>query len=198
MVLSFLAILLAAGAWGAVHSLLASLTVKDRVVPRLGRQGNHLYRLLFVLFAAVSLVPVLILVKLLPDAPLYSVPSPWRLVMISLQALAALGFLAALLQTGIMSFVGLAPLFRGLPERDPAHLITHGLYRQVRHPLYSCGLVILWLVPSMSWNQLALSLALTVYLLIGAQLEERKLLKEFGIAYAEYQRNTPMFVPRWK
>jgi protein-S-isoprenylcysteine O-methyltransferase Ste14 len=42
---------------------------------------------------------------------------------------------------------------------------------------------------------LALNIGLSLYLYIGALFEERKLLREFGEAYHNYQQNTPMFLP---
>ncbi|MFN7037866.1 MAG: methyltransferase family protein, partial [Bellilinea sp.] len=73
---------------------------------------------------------------------------------------------------------------------------TWGLYRWVRHPLYTCSLLFLWLMPVMSWNLLALNLGVTLYFIIGSRFEEDKLLDEFGEAYAEYRRRTPAFLPR--
>ena len=73
--------------------------------------------------------------------------------------------------------------------------MTGGLYRWVRHPLYTCSLLLLWLVPTMTWNLLALAIGLTVYILMGIVFEERKLLREFGPAYAEYRRRTPGLIP---
>jgi protein-S-isoprenylcysteine O-methyltransferase Ste14 len=65
----------------------------------------------------------------------------------------------------------------------------------VRHPLYTAGLAFIWFTPLMTVNLLVLNIGLTVYIVIGAYFEERKLLREFGPAYAEYQRRTPMLVP---
>ncbi|NOH03709.1 MAG: isoprenylcysteine carboxylmethyltransferase family protein [Chloroflexi bacterium] len=73
--------------------------------------------------------------------------------------------------------------------------MTRGLYRLVRHPLYTFSLVFIWLTPVMSQNSLALYTGATLYLLIGAYFEERKLLRDFGEAYAEYKRKTPMLIP---
>ena len=70
-----------------------------------------------------------------------------------------------------------------------------GLYRWVRHPLYTAGLVFIWLTPVMTVNLLAMNLGLTIYIVLGAMFEERKLLHEFGQAYADYQRRTPMLIP---
>jgi len=39
-------------------------------------------------------------------------------------------------------------------------------------------------------------LSFTVYLIIGAFFEERKLDREFGQAYRDYKNSTPMFIPR--
>jgi protein-S-isoprenylcysteine O-methyltransferase Ste14 len=47
----------------------------------------------------------------------------------------------------------------------------------------------------MTVNLLVTDLALTAYLLIGANLEERKLRTEFGQEYVDYMAATPMFVP---
>ena len=62
------------------------------------------------------------------------------------------------------------------------------LYRYSRHPLYVAVLGIVWLRPVMTEGGLLLAAGLTVYLLIGMHFEERKLVREFGEAYREYQR----------
>jgi protein-S-isoprenylcysteine O-methyltransferase Ste14 len=98
----------------------------------------------------------------------------------------------AFLQTGPLAFVGIAQL---AGERSSSGLATTGFYGLVRHPLYLFGLILLWLTPSMSVNQLTVSTVLTVYLFVGAILEERRLVKEFGSAYEDYRRNTPMIIP---
>jgi protein-S-isoprenylcysteine O-methyltransferase Ste14 len=96
-----------------------------------------------------------------------------------------------------MKFLGVCQLVRCDDERE-TELVVTGLYRWVRHPLYTAGLVFVWLMPRMSWNLLALNLGLTIYIFLGAILEERKLLVEYGADYAEYRRKTPMLVPGLK
>jgi protein-S-isoprenylcysteine O-methyltransferase Ste14 len=56
-------------------------------------------------------------------------------------------------------------------------------------------MLLLWLSPSVSQNSFALYLGVTLYFIIGAYFEERKLLRDFGEAYAEYKRRTPMLIP---
>jgi protein-S-isoprenylcysteine O-methyltransferase Ste14 len=36
---------------------------------------------------------------------------------------------------------------------------------------------------------------LTVYIIIGTKLEEKKLVLEFGEAYIKYQKEVPMLIP---
>lgn len=179
-------ILLSLALWGAVHSILASHFVKHMF------RGFRLYRLAYNAFAAVSFAPVLYLAATLPNAPLYQVPAPWRFLMMGVQVVSALLLLVALLQTDTLSFIGLRQLFE---EENAGQLITRGLYRLVRHPLYTFSLIFIWFTPDMSQNYLTLYLGVTLYVLIGAYFEERKLLRDFGEAYAEYRRRTPMLIP---
>ncbi|HSL30023.1 MAG TPA: isoprenylcysteine carboxylmethyltransferase family protein [Anaerolineales bacterium] len=181
--------------WGIVHSLLASLEFKEILRRALGDRFMSFYRLLYNLFATVSFLPVLYLMVTLPDQPLYHVPAPWRFLMLAGQGLSALLLLAAVLQTDALSFAGLRQLFE---EEKPGRLVTGGLYRFVRHPLYTFGLVALWLSPSMTINSFIVYVALTIYILIGAIFEERKLLRLFGQEYARYKSMTPMLLPGLK
>ena len=112
-----------------------------------------------------------------------------------IQLAAGLGLLLGVAQTGGMSFLGLEQMFDAASLERPSRLVIGGFYRLVRHPLYLFGLVLLWLVPEMTWNLLALNIGLTAYILVGIIYEERKLVGEFGEAYREYKRTTPMLVP---
>ena len=100
-----------------------------------------------------------------------------------------------LLQTDVWYFLGVRQLLQP-GASESTELVVSGLYRRVRHPLYIAALLFIWLTPQMTLNLLALNLGLTVYVLVGALLEERKLLHHFGQAYAEYQKRTPMLIPR--
>ncbi|MGE5248591.1 MAG: methyltransferase family protein [Bacteroidota bacterium] len=190
--MSSLWLIAAIAAWGVVHSLLASVPVKDVFLRRLGRGPMRLYRLVYNIFAVVSFLPILWLMLVLPDGHLYAEPPPWSYVMLAGQGIAVILLIAGLLQTGPMSFAGLRQLFG---EEPRAGLVTGGLYRFVRHPLYMAGLLFMWLTPTMSANTFIVFSSLTFYLLAGAWFEERKLLREFGLAYAEYRARTPMLIP---
>ena len=191
-------ILLAMGLYGALHSLLASTSAKALSERWLGLAGRRFYRLFFNIVVSLTLLPVIALVGFLPDRRIYSIPFPWTLLTLGVQALAGVGLLLGVYQTGGMQFLGLAQLIAPIKEETPARFVNNGLYSYVRHPIYALGLVIIWLAPVMSWNVLAFNLGITLYILIGILFEERKLLTEFGQFYADYRRRVPMLLPGFK
>jgi protein-S-isoprenylcysteine O-methyltransferase Ste14 len=199
MTASFWIILLAVLVYGLVHTLLASPQTKAKTRRWLGQGANRWFRLIYNFIASITLLPVLFLPILLVDRELYTIPSPWVLLTAAIQLLAIAALLVGLRQTGVLSFLGLRQLV-GPAHPEVSKLVTGGLYRCVRHPLYTAGLVFIWLFPVMTWNLLALNIGLTAYILVGVHFEERKMLQEFGQAYAEYQKKTPMLIPglRWK
>ena len=181
--------------WGVVHSIMASLGFKDFLRRTFGDGVMRFYRLFYNVFSALSFVPILYLMVALPNKDLYQVSAPWNYLMLVGQGLSAILLLIAVLQTDTLSFVGLRQLFEG---KKNGALVTHGLYRLVRHPLYTFGLLFIWLSPDMTMNSLVFYISLTVYILVGAYFEEQKLLREFGQAYADYKVSTPMLIPGLK
>jgi protein-S-isoprenylcysteine O-methyltransferase Ste14 len=181
-------ILLSLALWGVIHSILASHFAKDVFKTRF-------YRLGYNIFSVVSFAPILYLLVILEDQALYQVLAPWSYVMQGGQVLSALLLLIAVLQTDTLSFVGLRQLFE---EEKPGQLVTRGLYTLIRHPLYLFSMLFLWLSPSMSVNSLVFNFGVTLYFIIGAYFEERKLLRDFGEAYAEYKKKTPFLIPGLK
>ena len=187
---SIFILLLALAIWGVVHSFLASHLAKDLFPLKAG--NSDFYRLAYNIFAAISFLPVLYLMATLPDQPLYQVPAPWSYLMYGGQVLAVLLLFMAFMQTDGLSFMGIRQLFE---KEKTGALVTRGLYRVVRHPLYTFRLMYIWLSPSVSQNSLVFYIGVTLYVLIGAYFEERKLLRDFGEAYAEYKQKTPMLIP---
>ena len=194
MTISFWLILSAVLAYGLLHSLLASLKAKVRIRHLSGPASDRWFRLAYNFIAFITLIPILFLPILLIDKEIYAIPYPWIIATLTVQLCALVFLIIGLLQTGITSFIGLRQRF--LPEvNQPPRLVTGGLYKYVRHPLYTAGLIIIWLLPVLTWNLLALNLGLTAYIFIGAYFEERKLMLEFGRPYAEYRQRTPMLIP---
>ena len=185
-------LILAIIVWGIVHSVTASLGFKELLRRTLGAGFIRSYRLLYNIFSVVSFAPILFLAAVLPTQNLYHVPAPWNYMMLAGQGLSVALLVVAILQTDTLSFVGLRQLFE---EEKPGKLVKSGFYRVMRHPLYTFGLLFLWLSPSVTINSFVLYISLTIYILVGAYFEERKLLREFGQEYADYKSVTPMIIP---
>jgi methanethiol S-methyltransferase len=192
---SFWVILLAILLYGLIHSLLASLQAKALARRWFGTASNRWFRLFYNFVAVLTLLPIMLLPAVLADKPLYKFPYPWYILTGVLQVIALVVLAVGVLQTGVMNFLGIQQLFGGADEAQP-QLVVDGLYRYVRHPLYTAAFVFIWLIPVMTLNLLALIIGLTIYTLVGASFEERKLLREFGEKYAQYRQETPMLIPR--
>jgi protein-S-isoprenylcysteine O-methyltransferase Ste14 len=81
--------------------------------------------------------------------------------------------------------------------KSTTNLVRVGVYRYIRHPLYSSLLLFGWGVffkhPSIPGATLVL--VVSIALLATAKLEERENLEKFGSDYAAYMETTKMFIP---
>jgi len=76
-------------------------------------------------------------------------------------------------------------------------LVTVGVYRYIRHPLYSSLLFLAWgtFFKHPSWLGVFLALTATFFLTLTARVEEAENLLFFGAAYQGYMKQTKMFIP---
>jgi protein-S-isoprenylcysteine O-methyltransferase Ste14 len=193
-----LIIILATVAYAAIHSLLASLEAKAWARQRFGPAADRWYRLFYNLFAIITGLPILALLSIFPGQLLYQIPFPWILISTLGQLASMIIFVFGVLQTDLWHFMGLRQIMTGTDDEHPI-MITNGLYNWVRHPLYTCVLLLIWLMPVMTVNMLTIFILFTIYLIVGARLEEKRLVHEFGDQYRTYQERVPMLLPlpRW-
>jgi len=79
----------------------------------------------------------------------------------------------------------------------PVPFVVRGPYRWCRHPLYFAVLVLFWSNPDMTADRMLFNVLWTAWIFVGARLEERDLLAEFGEKYENYQRKVPALLP-WR
>lgn len=82
--------------------------------------------------------------------------------------------------------------------RSDHELVTDGLYRWVRHPLYSVGSTF-WVSLSLlaaNWFMGLASVAVLVMVLVRLPKEEARLIERFGDEYRAYTRRTGRLLPR--
>jgi protein-S-isoprenylcysteine O-methyltransferase Ste14 len=126
-------------------------------------------------------------------------PFSWH-QLVSWVLLAVSGFLV------IYGVILLRRMGRQNPRREDAallgfekttRLVTVGIYRHIRHPMYSSLLFLAWGVffKAPSWVGGGLALAATGFLVAAGRMEEAEDIRFFGETYRAYMKRTKMFVP---
>jgi protein-S-isoprenylcysteine O-methyltransferase Ste14 len=185
-------------AYGVLHSLLAALAVKSRATRRWPAFAPY-YRLTFNALAVVLVLPLVWATYTIPGDWLWRWTGigAWIANGLALAALAGFWFSAGSYDMG--EFLGTRPWRerrRDAVEHEGFRISP--LHRFVRHPWYALGLVLIW-TRDMNAPLLVSAGAITLYLFIGARLEERKLAMHFGTAYRAYREKVPGLIPLpWK
>jgi protein-S-isoprenylcysteine O-methyltransferase Ste14 len=140
---------------------------------------------LFVIIA-IFIDRLLSLPRILPESASLPVSIPLILVGLTVTAWSALHFLK----------VQGTPV----PFNPPQKVVNTGPYRYARNPMLT-GVFMLLFGLGFSINSFSLVLFFTpLYMLINLwelkYIEEPELIKRLSDEYAEYRRNTPMFIPR--
>jgi protein-S-isoprenylcysteine O-methyltransferase Ste14 len=142
--------------------------MKRAVARYLGTTAFRGYRLIYNFISVVTFIPVLAVPALFPGNRIYQFSGPVLIIALTGQVLAVLILIVGLFQTGASNFIGIRQILSSGNNSDEK-LLVEGLYRWVRHPLYSAGLLFIW---------------------------QRRLMQEFGIAYEQYQLEVPRLLPR--
>jgi protein-S-isoprenylcysteine O-methyltransferase Ste14 len=178
------------------HSLLATSRAKA-VLEKAGISPKY-YRLFYNAFAGLSLLPVIWFYLQSQPELLFERPLFLKLTGLVIWVAGILFTLLAMRQYNLNEFAGIDPL-KGIAQRREK-LNTSGLNARVRHPLYFAAIVIVWgwwlWEPSARLS--AIAVITTIYAWIGSVWEEKKLLKQYGKEYEEYQKKVPMLWPRIK
>jgi hypothetical protein len=197
--------------WNALVSFLFfaqhSILVRRPVRARLGAIISPRYDGTF--YAITSGLALAIVVVLWQPAgpPLFVLQGAPRFIVQAAALLAVAGFAWGACALRGFDMCGLRPVrahLRGAPaapapppELSGKPLVVRGPYRFVRHPLYSSIIVLLWADPEMNAGRLVIAALWTAWIYVGARLEERDLVADFGEPYRRYREQVPILVP-WR
>jgi len=108
--------------------------------------------------------------------------------------------------TGIFSTFGIYWLFscigRGITPtsatRTEHKLVTNGIYKYIRHPLYTFGLLMFISFGMMADNWFIAALGIFTFTLMAIRTpkEEANLIEKFGDEYRNYMKRTGRFLPK--
>jgi len=162
-----------------------------RIVPEPAERSTY------VLFSSVALMALFAFWQPL-GGTVWNIGNP--AIRMLMYLLFGLGFLIVLIATFLINhfdLFGLRQVYLAWRGKPYTHIGFHArlLYRLVRHPLMLGFLIAFWGAPTMTAGHLLFSTAMTVYILIATQLEERNLVAALGDQYRDYQSDVSMLVP---
>jgi Putative protein-S-isoprenylcysteine methyltransferase len=176
-----------------LHSILANTKIKAFLMERFIPQ--QYYRLMFNVISVGLLIPIFYLYKGIPTSLIFEF-MVLENIGLGIAVIGILLLILALGQYNLAEFSGTQQLKQSTLLM-PESLKTTGFNAYVRHPLYFCGLLILWggFLSSPTYLFLVISVVSTAYLYFGTKLEEEKLIADFGEEYLNYQKRVGMLIP---
>jgi methanethiol S-methyltransferase len=180
-----------------LHSYLISVRF-TKFIERSLKNYYAWYRLFYVLLSLVLLVPLIKYTSSMDNEIIIEWVSPWSVIRIILMWGSLLTFFwAFFFNYDSLSFFGIRQIlnFGKTNIINPAlEIKKKGLLGIIRHPMYLCLIIYLW-SQTFRMIDIVVNSILTVYVLIGTILEEKKLVSEFGDYYIKYQQEVPMLIP---
>jgi methanethiol S-methyltransferase len=185
--------------WCSLHSLLIAVPVTDYLKKQF-EEWYRYYRLVYNLLALVSIAPVMLYSISIETTPIFHWEGALTLIRYMLASVSICLFIAGARHYRLSKIVGIDQIRTGKTSRlltEHNVLSTTGILGIIRHPWYAGSLLIVW-TREIGLVGLSTNILLSLYLVIGAFLEEGKLLKEFGDAYRQYQNRVSMLFPyKW-
>ena len=102
----------------------------------------------------------------------------------------------ALRGVDLFGLAAITASLRGTTEAI-SEFVIRGPYRWVRHPWYAAAIVLFWSCVDLTADRLLFNVLWTVWICVGARLEERDLAAELGVVYDQYRQQVPMLIP-WR
>lgn len=183
-------------AYFALHSVLAADSVKTWFSTRLGTNLRY-YRLTYNVLAALLLFVLLGWMAAWQEDPLFKTTTMTNGIAFVLLALGTWLGVGSLWQYDLGEFTGIQQLQQKNKPPNQSSLNTSGFNAFVRHPLY-LGTILLLLGIVLAFpktSTLLLLISVLIYLPFGIYFEEKKLRKQFGQVYLEYEKRVKCLIP---
>lgn len=187
--------------WCIIHSGMISLTVTNYLKKRLGDYFRF-YRLFYNLVSLTTLVIIIPYSTNLKGQVLFRWDGYWMIVQLSLLIIVIILLISGGRKYDMLQFLGLRQITSGrsystLNKTDKIDI--SGILNITRHPWYLGAIIFIWIdFKDLYVSTLIINVILTIYLVIGTILEERKLINEYGDKYRDYKVKVSMLFPiKW-
>jgi methanethiol S-methyltransferase len=185
--------------WCILHSAMISIAVTEYVKKRLG-SNYRFYRLFFNLISILTLIPVAVFAHSVQTPAIFDWSGYTRIGQVLLIGFAGWFFFRGGRHYDIRQVIGIKQIKEGTADiaiTDTGELDTSGVLGMTRHPWYLATMLLIW-GRQMDVSAIVVNVILTLYLVVGTYLEEKKLLREFGENYRNYQKKVSMLIPyKW-
>jgi len=185
--------------WCTFHSTLISITVTEYMKRKLG-DGFRFYRLFYNGVSVATLIPLMYYSRMIREAPVFCWEGPLAIIRVLLFAASIYLFVVGGRHYSWAQFSGIAQIRAGRADGSLSKydsFVVSGIHRIIRHPWYIGGMMIVW-VENQSVSTILINTVISFYFIVGSFLEERKLVREFGDKYRQYQQTVSMLFPwRW-
>lgn len=182
-------------AYCALHSFLIS-TSFTKLMARLLKKYYAFYRLFFNIISIILLIPLIKFTAHQDNNIIITYTPALNIIRYILITCTLLIFISPFLfNYDILSFFGIRQIFNFGKKDDTSREINKtGLLGIVRHPMYFALIIYLW-CQTFRIADIVVNTVLTIYIIIGTLLEEKKLVLEYGDSYIKYQKEVPMLIP---
>jgi methanethiol S-methyltransferase len=181
----------------ALHSYLISIGFTN-FVKHILKKYYAFYRIIYVALSIVLLIPLMNFSSHIDNNLIITGGPVLTIVRYTLFFGSVLIFIwAFLFSYDFLTFFGIRQITGLLKKEKKNHtdeIKKGGLLGIIRHPMYFAVMIYLW-SQTYTTADIVANTVLTIYIIIGTILEERKLVLEFGEAYVRYQREVPMLIP---
>jgi protein-S-isoprenylcysteine O-methyltransferase Ste14 len=165
---------------------------------RLLKKYYAFFRIFYIIISFVLLIPLINFTSQLDSNIIvsYGPVLTWVRYVLTCGAL-LMFFWAFFFNYDSLSFFGIRQILNFANENESSSSVgikKKGLLGITRHPMYLALIIYLW-CNVFTTADIIVSALLTIYVLIGTILEEKKLVLEFGKAYEDYQHEVPMLIP---
>jgi protein-S-isoprenylcysteine O-methyltransferase Ste14 len=193
--MKYLLIVFLWAAYCSLHSFLITIRF-TKLMTRLFKNYYAFYRLFYVMLSIVLLIPLIKYTGHTDNIILITYPMPLNIVRYILIFGSLIMFLwAFFFNYDFLSFFGIRQILNfGKENNSSKEISKKGLLGIIRHPMYFALIIYLW-CQMFSAVDLVVNTLLTIYIIIGTFLEEKKLVLEFGDSYIKYQQEVPMLIP---
>ncbi|MFW9793572.1 MAG: methyltransferase family protein [Candidatus Thorarchaeota archaeon] len=190
--IEYITIILASSLFGLQHSGFSSLRVKERIIDRWGKEW---YARIFNTTSILSLLIAFLSMNFWDWIYFITQPALIQPILFVLGILSGLG--GAVLATMAARVISVSTVADMRTDRK-AELVTDGIYSQIRHPLYLATLLVFTALALIYPFAVVIvfSFCMIGYTMIGAYLEERKLVKHYGDEYLEYKKTAGFILPK--